>query len=172
VGYLRQYEKQVRSTKIFEAELIQRVKKFYASTPQTFNLILRVFKDAAKNSNQSPSRSTQVCFTKVAIVFGKTNLSPSYDINRVWDRINKVFPDPTEVMQKKCLGTFFLWAMAEMCEDLDEYWICWAEPDSGIYDLATGKEVAVNCYFKSAKTRPNIPLAINKLGEKWGAKIS
>jgi hypothetical protein len=155
MGYLKQRGKKVKSADIFEASLIQRVGKYYSSTPQTFNLLLRVFKDAARNSNnKSPSASAQIWFTKVAMMFGKTNLSPSYDVDRVWDRINKVFPDPSGVMQKKCLGTFFLWAMAEMCETEDEYWICWGEPESGIFDLATGKQVEVNCYFKSAATMP------------------
>lgn len=171
MGYLTRNGKSLVASKIFESDLIQALKKHYKSKPQTFDMILRIFTDAAERANANPSVKSNVCFTKVAIEFGHTNLSPSFDVERVWDRVEAAFSDPRGVMQKKCMGTLFIWAMADMCERLDEYWVCWVEEDTGIYDAATGKEVAVNSYFKSPSTRPNLAAMAQKLGAAWGATV-
>lgn len=171
MGYLKQNNKKASASKIWESDYIQGLKRYYLSSPQTFKMIIRIFKDASELANNSPSIKSDVCFTKLGIMFGHKNLAPTFDADRVWDRVDKAFPDPMGKMQKICMGTLLAWAMADLCEQLDEYWVCAKDPNSGRYD-ALGNEISVNNYFKSPQTRPNFTHMTQSLCEAWGAKFS
>ena len=138
VSYTR--DELIDSTNEEGSDLIRLLKKRVPSV--TFNKMVRIVSEGI--ASVRPSKSSQLVWTKSAVLFGHKSMRPKCEVDYLWDKIIGAVGDDKECLF--VLGALVRWQTAVHAEKTRDIWLMYRQETGGV-DPITGKTIHENHYW-------------------------